>query len=343
MLKKFLLSSVLALNLSGCGLFTRSFEQNAQYSGPVPLSSEVAERFSYQSPGIGLSETNLVETSNSYFFTAELREFVFCDNGQERRVVFEYYQTKLCDMPPLVMVLPILGGDYAIESVMCETLAENGISTVLVHRPRGLQSYPSLEGMIHSLTTERRAVLDVVYSSGEVDVDRVGAFGISMGAITGVPLIAVDARLKYSLFGLGGGNIPAIIMESSEDSVEEFIEENLRLHGISRQQLLEHLQTNYHSDPLQLAPYVDARNVRMFLASFDSVVPTRYGLLLHEAIGRPELDMLPTGHYTSFLFYFWIKSLAVDFFQEKFGVDVEAVERAKIRIVRQAQSLRTRS
>jgi len=245
-----------------------------------------------------------------------------------------------------VMVLPILGGDYPIERAVCEMLAEQGISSVLVHRPVGLldlQTYPSLEIMILSLTADRRKTLDVIAASGEVDTERMGSFGISMGAITGVPLIAVEPRLKYHVLGLAGGDIPSIIMESSEDAVEEFVDGAMNAFGISRAQLLERLRRGYCSDPAELAPYVDARNVRMFLARFDWVVPLQFGMVLHERMGRPQLDVLPVGHYTAGLFYFWLKDVTCEFFQEKFGVNGVEVERRRQELVRGARRQRSAS
>ncbi|MBI4016198.1 MAG: hypothetical protein HY363_00720 [Candidatus Aenigmarchaeota archaeon] len=350
-LKKLIIGITAVFSLTGCSIFTKSYDQDRNYSGPQSLPAEIAQRFDYRNNNeteTRLADTILLERQNSLYFTHETRSFDAYDCFLDRAntISFDYYQTKLAEHPPLVIVLPILGGDYTIERAMCEVLANNGISSALVHRQNRMldvRTYPSLETMILSVTAERRRTLDVIASSGEVDTERMGSFGISMGAITAVPLIAVEHRLKYNILGLAGGDIPAIIMDSSEDSVEKFVNDAMNFYGVDRRQLLERLRRDFNSDPANLAPYVDARNVHVFLACFDWVVPTQYGLLLREKLGRPELDMLPTGHYTSFLFYFWIKSLAVDFFQEKFGVDVEAVERAKIRIVRQAQLRRRRT
>ncbi|MBI4147759.1 hypothetical protein HY490_00540 [Candidatus Woesearchaeota archaeon] len=330
----------------------KSYEQDERYAGPQPLPAEVVQRFEYgtsvldENPFGQFAASDLVERVQSLYFTREVRSFSSEDRhvGSMRTITFEYYRTALAEHPPLVMVLPILGGDYPIERSVCEMLAEHGISSVLVHRPPGIldpQTYQSLEVMILSLTADRRKTLDVIVASGEVDMERMGSFGISMGAITGVPLIAVEQRLQYHVLGLAGGDIPSIIMESSEDAVEEFVDEAMSAFGLSRAQLLDRLRSGYCSDPAELAPFIDARNVRMFLARFDWVVPLQYGMVLHERMGRPQLDVLPVGHYTAALFYFWVKDVTCEFFQEKFGVDGVEVERRRQEIVRSARRQRS--
>ena len=123
-------------------------------------------------------------------------------------------------------------------------------------------------------------------------------------------------------------------MTSTEGSLEEFVEEHSRELSHNADELLEHFREGYQSDPANLAPYVDARNIRMFLGYFDTVVPYERGLELHEALGRPELDVLPTGHYTAALYYFWIKDMVVEFFQERFRVDPDTVGALKNSILR---------
>jgi hypothetical protein len=52
-----------------------------------------------------------------------------------------------------------------------------------------------------------------------------------------------------------------------------------------------------------LAPRIPRDAVLMFVAERDDSVPTRYQWALWEALGRPEAHVLPTGHYTSILFF----------------------------------------
>ncbi|MBS3148826.1 hypothetical protein J4219_08155 [Candidatus Woesearchaeota archaeon] len=324
-----------ALVLSGCGALTYHTPQDPMYRGPTPLDRSIEERFRYKDDDGIAPITTLVRSENRLLYTLETSTFSHYDEAsqKDRQVTFEHYRTRLRENAPLVLVAPILGGKYAIERPLCETLAENGISAVLVHRPKHMlrfAEFDNLETFLRSIVSDRRCVLDAL----DCEYDQMGSIGISMGAITNVPLIAVEHRLQYNILGMPGANIPLILMTSTEGSLEEFVEEHSRELSKNADELLEHFKEGYESDPANLAPYIDARNTRMFLAFFDTVVPYERGLELHEALGRPELDVLPTGHYTAALYYFWIKDMAVEFFQERFGVDSDAVESRKNSILR---------
>lgn len=318
-----------SLSLSCFSPFTH-VSQNLPCRGRRALPDESVE---YYAPGVVplFSETALEKRVNGDLFSKEVRCF-----GGDYKVVFEYYRSKIFEKPPLVLVSPILKGDYSEDSLLevsrpvCKLLAENGISAVLVHRPDDFynaERFPTLEHLLSSIVRERRQVLEVLVNSGQVDEARMGSFGVSMGAITNVPLAAAEPRLKYNIFGLAGGDVPSILQESSESSVQRMLVGIVE--KVGEEGLKKYLHEGYRSDPLEMAQYIDPKGVRMFIARFDTVVPFKYGLLLRERMGGPETDVLPTGHYTAILCYFWIKGLIVDFFQEKFGIEKDVVEKRK--------------
>ena len=325
--------SLYLLAQTGCGFLTLHVPQDSKYKGPqsVPLSLE--QTFDYTASE-QLKGTKIVieETETHLFYTREECSFETYDKytNKETKIVFEYYKTKLTEKPPLVLVSPILGGAYVIEKPICQLLAENGISALLVHRQKDIfkpGNYQNLESALKSIIANRRKALDQIIANNEVDVEKIGTFGISMGAITNVPLIAIDKRLKYHILGLAGGDIPDIMLHSTEHNIKEFIEEYKQKFG--KKQLFEHFNYDYTSDPLIVASYVDARNVRMFAGLFDTIVPFKNCLKLYYKIGQPEINVLPTGHYTTVFYYFWIRDMTLDFFQEKFNTDKKAIQGKK--------------
>jgi hypothetical protein len=58
----------------------------------------------------------------------------------------------------------------------------------------------------------------------------------------------------------------------------------------------------------------------LFVALFDTVVPNTRGRELREAMGKPEMILLPTGHYTSALCLPYIERQSLRFFQRKLGL-----------------------
>ncbi len=346
-LPKILANTILSVALSaqtGCGFLTHYQPQDPLYQGPKPVPTHLIKHY-HQTPEElpPLEKTILRESHNHPYYTKEMRSFKTYDPYLKETIElkFEYYKTKLAKKPPFVLVSPILGGSYPVERPICELLAENGISAVLARRERNffkIEHFVPQEIAINSIVTGRKKIIDIFASSQDIDPNNMGTIGISMGAIMNVPLIALDKRLKYNILGLGGGNIPAILETSSEGRVEEFLKDCREKKGPSY--CLE-LIKDYQSDPLAFAPSVDARNTRMFLANFDTVVRHNYGTQLHEALGKPELNTLPTGHYTTALYWFWLSDMILEFFQEKFHIDTATVEEKK-KNIQQAHPIKRR-
>jgi hypothetical protein len=90
--------------------------------------------------------------------------------------------------------------------------------------------------------------------------------------------------------------------------------------GISYDDIHVELSEKVKTDPLKLAEYIDARNILMFIARFDRVVPRKCGDRLWEAIGKPEVIYLFSGHYSSFLYSPYAETESLQFFKEKFGL-----------------------
>ena len=57
----------------------------------------------------------------------------------------------------------------------------------------------------------------------------------------------------------------------------------------------------------------------LFVAKRDKSVPTKTGLCLWQALGRPELRLLPFGHYLSFSLQAYIQAEANRFLRARLG------------------------
>jgi hypothetical protein len=88
--------------------------------------------------------------------------------------------------------------------------------------------------------------------------------------------------------------------------------------GLTRAELAARLRSRITSDPLDLAPYVDAHDVLMVLTRSDAIVPFEKQEELRVRMGGPEALYLPTGHRTSVIYFPRMRSTAYDFFARKF-------------------------
>lgn len=63
--------------------------------------------------------------------------------------------------------------------------------------------------VVRRIVPEWRAVLDAVQKLGHVGTGPVGYWGLSLGCVIGVPLIAAEPRVRAAVLGLGGAEVSA--------------------------------------------------------------------------------------------------------------------------------------
>ena len=171
---------------------------------------------------------------------------------------------------------------------------------------------------------KNRQVVDWLIQQEEVDQERLGSFGISLGAIKNVITAGVEPRLKYHVFALAGGNLADIVCYSNLRDIKKWRRLIMQRESINLAQLHQDLSRRIKSDPSTLGEYVDARNVLMFVASYDRVIPKDYAQKLWREIGKPEVIYLPFGHFTSVLSLPYARVKSLEFFQKCFGINYKA-------------------
>jgi cephalosporin-C deacetylase-like acetyl esterase len=192
---------------------------------------------------------------------------------------------------------------------------------VLVRRDR-LRTPDQLEqinGMLQQAAIDARQALDWVETRPELEAGAIGVFGVSMGGIRAAFLTPLDRRIRASVIGLAGGDLPHILTYSCEPGLSRRRGAYLKAHQISLEEFHEGLKPVMTCDPLNVAPCVDPRKVLLVLGICDTAVPTKKGFELRKAMGKPETIIVPTGHYTALLYVPYIKAAALRFFHEKLG------------------------
>jgi hypothetical protein len=122
------------------------------------------------------------------------------------------------------------------------------------------------------------------------------------------------------VLGLAGGSMADIALHSTEDGLEDYIDELQEL-GVSAETIYTELLEKIQTDPLRLGPYIDARRTLLFIAAFDRVVPRWTGEQLRQAIGGPKTIYLLAGHYTSFLYLPYAHWESLRFVKQKLNMD----------------------
>ena len=119
---------------------------------------------------------------------------VYCDQaGDFRGISGEYYRSlrsKGAIARPLIAVAPILGGegeDYLVARFIARECCRWGFSAYFLYQARAILS-PSrdalgLEARMRRAVRDNISALDAFSTLDEIDSERMGSFGVSLGAI----------------------------------------------------------------------------------------------------------------------------------------------------------------
>jgi len=283
------------------------------------MPREVAGRFCYRATPVR-DQVVLRDEKKSYriyavSFEADLPRFE--DNSP---VTLEYYEQVDDPAAPVVLVLPILNGQKNIVRPFATYFARNGYAVALVdtvQRKTLLQDLVNPEKAIIQTVLRHRRVLDWLESRPGIDSTRIAVFGASLGGFNALFLAASDTRVKAVAPALVAGDLPFVLTHSNERRIVAAVTGAGQDLSLDMEGLEQYLEENIETDPLRLAPYLDASKVLMILAKFDKAVPFEKQLELYDAIGNPESITLPTGHITAAVYLFYLRRKVREFFDRK--------------------------
>lgn len=207
---------------------------------------------------------------------------------------------------PAVIFLHYLDGNLTLPRIFSRSLALGGVTTLLVkmpyyHERRG-------DSDLRMVTSEpeqtaeavRQAALDVRYaraylaSRPEVDADRIGIAGISLGGIVGALAFQAEPRLDRGCFLLAGADLPTLLWESSLTSK---FRPRWEAVGITRARIESAFAP---VDPARYAGRTLGRPVLLMCGKGDDVMPhvctTALINALSDAHSEPEVVWYGGGH-----------------------------------------------
>ena len=287
---------------------------------PQPLSAEIAAYYDYphRQPAASI---RLVRDHRAY--REFLVQFPLSSAGfepTEPTVEFEWFESAKPGRRAAILFNPILGGDYPLERGICRYLAAHGFHVAMVHR-KTLKISPEhdvarLELLLRQGVVRIRQVVDWMAQQPNVDAERLGGFGISMGGIAGIVTAAVEPRLRVHVVALAGGSIPDILATSKDRLLTKPRIRYLTRNHMDLKTLEEQLRRTIRTDPIRLAPYVDPKPLFMVIALADRTIGRANALRLWRALGRPQAVFLPFGHYTAYFSLPYLKYASLRYFKE---------------------------
>jgi dienelactone hydrolase len=230
------------------------------------------------------------------------------DVPENNTVYAEYFAPAAPGKYPAAIVLDIMQGNQFVARGEAMWLAQNGVAALVVvlphynqRRPPGSRNKLVSANVSRTFDGIRQGVLDcrcaAAWLAGrpEIDADRLGMVGTSLGSFLTALTAANEPRIKNVCMLLGGGGlVDAYYEHPKAKPVTEWID---RLGGKG---LVKKLIAPV--DPLTYAAQLKGKNLLMIAAKNDEIVPPRAATQLWEATGRQRIVWLESGHVTAGLY-----------------------------------------
>jgi pimeloyl-ACP methyl ester carboxylesterase len=308
-------------------LTTADVEHGAVRFQPSAVEAAVPERFRL-GPAVFAYELEMLRDTGQ-FTVAALRfpSPIISPDAVNNTVHAEYFRP-ISPTPdphprrrPAVIVLHILGADFALSRYLAARLADRGIAALFVKLPYYGERRPPGEpkrflstDVERSIGAMRQGICDVrraaawLASRPEIDPGRLGITGVSLGGIVSSVAAAVDPTLNRAVFLLAGGDLARILWEMPEGA-------KYRTLWIESGKTLADLKTLTDPfDPLTYAHLLKNKQILMISGNVDEVVPPECTRALWSAAGRPPIIWYDCGHYSALAYLLPAVRRAVDFF-----------------------------
>jgi dienelactone hydrolase len=211
---------------------------------------------------------------------------------------------------PGVVVLHILGSDFPLSRYMAARLADRGVAALFLKLPYYGERRPKAgpgpvparflsADIERTMTSMRQGVCDVrrglawLASRDDIDADRLGVAGISLGGIVSSVAAAVDPVVRDGVFLLAGGDLSKILWDLPEGA-------KFRQAWQASGRTIDDLKTLTDPfDPLTYAHRLVEKRLLIIAGRVDEVVPPASTRALWEAAGRPPIRWYDCGHYSA--------------------------------------------
>lgn len=291
---------------------------------PTEAEARVPERFRLEEARFEYRMRVIRETEGYRVWAVRFPSPVEAPEPEVNTVYAEYFAPRRGGKPgPAVVVLHILGGDFALSRYMAARLADRGVGALFLELPYYGERQPGRKEFLssdieRSMGAMRQGVCDVrravawLGSRAEVDEQRIGVTGISLGGIVSSVAASVEPRISRAALLLAGGGLADILWDLPEPEARRY-RQMWEEAGRTKAEL-EELTRPY--DPLTYAERLKSKRVLMMAGSVDEVVPPEAARKLWEKAGRPPIRWMPCGHYSAVGFLLPAVREMVEFFEE---------------------------
>lgn len=244
-------------------------------------------------------------------FTVTFPSAVTSPHPANNTVYGEYFRPKGKANLPAMIVLDILDGSQIVSRGEAMWLAQNGIAALTVQmayygqrRPAGTKIRLLSPDIDHSVAAITQTVLDVRRATAwlatrpEVDANRLGLIGTSLGSLVGGVAAAAEPKLGTVCLLLSAGGLVDAFYDHPKAGPFRQVNE---LIGGSKERLKQLIDP---VDPLTYADQLKGKRLLYIAASRDEVLPPAAMKKLWEATGKPRLLWVDATHVGAGLYVF---------------------------------------
>jgi dienelactone hydrolase len=255
-------------------------------------SFTVTQKLRYELPASGVEVHQI-----------QFPSFVKSSHASNDTVYGECFRPKKPGKKPAVIVLDILDGAGLVSRGEAVWLASQDVVAVTLvmpyygpRRPTGeklrmlsTDIKQSMDNVKQAIWDSRRAIAWLA-EQPDVDPERIGVVGTSLGSFLGGVTAAAEPRVKSACLLLGGGDLVEVYYDHPQAAL---VLQALRLIGITKDTLKKQISW---ADPLTFAPQLKDKRLLLIGASRDDVVPPIAMKRLWEATGQPKIVWLDATH-----------------------------------------------
>ncbi len=270
-------------------------------------------------------EVKLVRRKKNYVIKKVTFPSALSAPGENNTVRCYYYQAEKEERSPAIVILPIAGGNYFFSKKMAKFLVRRGMNCLRLERVvRLLDSEANLEivrrRFIKTIIDAKRSI-DWLVSQKEIDPQRIGTTGASLGAFLSSLVAETDPRIKSSVFILGGGDLTKLFSQSREKTIRSFRKRVMKKEGLTEEEFSQLVSQKLEDiDPLAYVGRLSPETVLMINTVNDVVVPRDCTLEFWSSMGEPELIWLPFTHTASFFAFRYARGKTLQHFQRTLSV-----------------------
>ncbi len=314
------------LAILSCGHFVKG-----TYQATLPQKPAGENLFAYEKQPINAEIKLETKKRNYEIFKITFPSYVKI--GVNDKVILRYYKLKGSEPRPVVLIFPISGGGYQIETHTAELLNKHGYHAVIIERKKDLFRIENLseitneeelvKELAHSKEVFRQTVIDArraidwLETREEITPEKIAVSGVSRGGIFAGLLLISEPRLKAGVIIAGGTDIAYTLAYSKEPGIKKIrniIKKRLNLNDEQYREKASKFVLGINTYDY-LSP-ANPENILMIHGLWDKMVPKHSAERLRESLGNPDIVWLPAGHLFSILFTPHMDNLMIEHFDK---------------------------